>query len=184
MSKIKYKLNKTNSIKEIIEMKKNKDPKILKKGFRLHYIILPVALIIIDQLTKYFISNNLEIGEEIIVIPGIFNIQYIINKGAALGILNDMTLFLIIISIFMIIFIIFIAIKEKKSGNTIVPELIIIGGAFGNLIDRLFLSGQVRDFLEVPFFAVMNFADWFVSLGIFLFVIKILFYSKKEIINE
>ena len=111
MSKIKYKLNKTNSIKEIIEMKKNKDPKILKKGFRLHYIILPVAMIIIDQLTKYFISNNLEIGEEIIVIPGIFNIQYIINKGAALGILNDMTLFLIIISIFMIIFIIFIAIK-------------------------------------------------------------------------
>ena len=56
----------------------------------------------------------------------------------------------------------------------------IIGGAFGNLADRVFLNGAVRDFLEVPFFAIMNFADWFVSVGIALLVLKYIYYARKQ----
>ena len=187
MSKVKYKLSKTNSVKEMIETEKAKEEakskriKNFNRIFRPHYILLPLLLVVIDQVTKYFVSISLKVGEEITIIPGLFNIQFIINKGAALGILTDKTIFLILVSLTMIGIVIYMSVREYRQGNTIVPELIIIGGALGNLIDRIFLSGGVRDFLEVPFFAVMNFADWFVSVGIALFIIKILFYSKKEV---
>lgn len=187
MYKVKYKLKKTNSVKEMINAEKAKKEanskriKNFSKGFRFHYILFPLAIVIIDQFTKYFVSVSLKIGEEITVVPGLFNIQFVINKGAALGILADKTIFLILVSLIMIGIVIYMSVKECRQRNTIVPELIIIGGALANLIDRIFLSGGVRDFLEVPFFAVMNFADWFVSLGIVLFVIKIIFYSKNEV---
>lgn len=186
MSKTKYKLNKTNSVKEMIDSEKEKEDgkknrrNSIKSKVKLYYFFLPTILILIDQLTKFFISKSLDIGEEIVLIPGLFNIQYIINKGAALGIFHDKTFFLILVSSLMIIFIIYMAIREAKLKHSIIPELIIIGGALGNLIDRIFLDGGVRDFLEVPFFAVMNFADWFVSLGIVLFVIKLIFSWKNE----
>lgn len=186
MAKTKYKLKKTNSVKELIDSEKEKEEvkkerrKKIKSKVKPYFFILPIILILIDQFTKYFISISLDIGEEIVLIPGFFNIQYIINRGAALGIFHNRTIFLVLVSSAMIIFLIYMAVRENRLKHSIIPELIIIGGAFGNLIDRVFLEGGVRDFLEVPFFAVMNFADWFVSLGIVLFIIKLIFNTKNE----
>lgn len=176
MPKIRYKMKKEQNIKDILDKPLDKN----KVKFFTLFIILPAILIIIDQLTKIFVSKAMSVGEEIAVIPGLFNITYVINKGAALGIFENMTYFLVIVSFFMILFLYALAYHDFKIKHTILPEMTIVGGAIGNLIDRLFINGQVRDFLEVPFFAVMNFADWFVSIGIFFMVVKYLYYYKKN----
>lgn len=176
MPKIKYKVRKEKRFKDYLDQPIDRK----KAGLFLHLTFLPLMLVLIDQLTKWFVAHNMHKGEEIQVIPSLFNIQYVVNKGAALGIFHNKTVFLVIISSLMIAFIYYLAIYDLKLGHPITPELFIIGGAFGNLIDRVFLAGAVRDFLEVPFFAVMNFADWFVSVGIGLLVIKYLYYFSKE----
>ncbi len=176
MSKIKYKLKKNKKIKEILDKPLDKNK---VKIFSL-FILIPLMLTIIDQFTKILVNKYMAVGDEIRVIPGLFNLNYVINKGAALGIFENMTYFLVIISLIMIGFLYFLAYNDFKSKNTIIPEMIIIGGAIGNLIDRIFLAGKVRDFLEVPFFAVMNFADWFVSIGIILLLIKYIYYYNRS----
>ena len=162
MPKIKYKLKKEKNIKEILDKPLDKN----KVKLFLLFIIIPLVLTFIDQLTKVIVDHYMDIGDEIRVIPGFFNINYVINTGAALGIFEDMTFFLVIISSLMVVFLYILAYHDYKNKHMVIPELIIIGGALGNLIDRLFINGKVRDFLEVPFFAVMNFADWCVSIGI------------------
>ncbi len=176
MPKIKYKIKKEKKIKDILDKPLDKN----KVKFFSLFILIPIALTMIDQFTKVIVNHYMEIGDEIKVIPGLFNINYVINTGAALGIFENMTLFLVIVSSLMIIFLYFLAYHDFRGKHTILPEVIIIGGAFGNLIDRIFLKGQVRDFLEVPFFSVMNFADWFVGIGIGLLVIKYIYYYKKS----
>ncbi|KAF0091426.1 MAG: signal peptidase II [Fusobacteria bacterium] len=176
MPKIKYKIKKEKKIIEILDMPLDKN----KVKFFSLFILIPLILTLIDQFTKIIVNHYMAVGDEIRVIPGLFNINFVINTGAALGIFEDMTFFLVIISSFMIIFLYFLAYHDYKNKHTVIPELVIIGGAFGNLIDRIFIEGKVRDFLEVPFFAVMNFADWFVSIGIGLLVIKYIYYYKKS----
>jgi len=175
MSKIKYKIKKDKNIKDFIDKPLDKN----KVKFFSLFVLVPIILTLIDQFTKILVNNYMAVGDEIKVIPGLFNINYVINKGAALGIFENMTYFLVIVSVVMVCFIYFLAYNDFKNKHTILPEMIIIGGAFGNLIDRIFLEGKVRDFLEVPFFAVMNFADWFVSIGIVLLLIKYIYYYKK-----
>ena len=153
---------------------------IRKAGFSLRFILLPLFMLAVDQLTKLWVTSTLKLGEEIPLIPGFFNITYVVNEGAALGIFENMTLFLVAVSVLMIIFLYVLAVKDEQEGHTVIPELMIIGGAFGNLADRVFLNGAVRDFLEVPFFAIMNFADWFVSVGIALLVLKYIYYARKQ----
>lgn len=168
-------MKKENNIKDLLDKPIDKR----KAGAIFQFTLLPLVLVLIDQLTKLFVASNMKENEVIRVIPGLFNINYVLNKGAALGIFENKTLFLIILSSLMIMFIYVIAFQDFKIGHTIIPEMVIVGGALGNLLDRLFFSGAVRDFLEVPFFAVMNFADWFVSVGIALLVIKYLYHLSK-----
>lgn len=148
------------------------------KGF-IQFVLIPAVLVLIDQLTKFAVAANMSESQVIPVIPGFFNINYVLNKGAALGIFQNQTIFLVTLSSLLTIFIYYLAWQDFWQKHTIIPEMIIVGGAIGNLLDRLFLGGAVRDFLEVPFFAVMNFADWFVSAGIALLILKYLIYSSR-----
>lgn len=143
------------------------------------WIIGIIILVLMDQGTKILVENTMVIGEQITLIPGVFNIRYIINDGAAFGMLSGGRIFFIVIGIAMVVFMVFLLLNDRKQGRNILPEILIIGGGIGNLIDRIFLSG-VRDFLDVPFFAVMNLADWFVSAGIILLLAKYIYYWRKE----
>ena len=139
------------------------------------WLVVIIVLVLIDQASKFIVGNTMTVGQQIILIPDVFNIRFILNKGAAFGILeNAQWLFISLTAIVVIIILIQIR-SERKKGHNVIPEAILLGGTLGNFIDRL-IFGYVRDFLEVPFFAVMNFADWFVSLGVVLVIIKYLFY--------
>ncbi len=149
--------------------------------------------LILDQLTKGLIIPKLipNVYDHIKVIPKFISIIYVQNKGAAWGILKDNTIFLIIMSFIGIALILSLYIlRLKKTGNRTsilfaVSVGLIIGGAVGNLADRLIFR-YVRDFINFDFmnFPVFNFADVALTFGIIILLIYILFFYNKELVEE
>lgn len=149
-----------------------------------------IFALLLDQLTKELIIKNLipKVGDFVSVIPKCISFVYTKNYGAAWGILQNNTIFLIVMTFIGIgIMLAFYIVRLKKVGNRAsitfaVSTGLIIGGAIGNLIDRLFL-GYVRDFINFDFlyFPVFNFADVCLTIGIIIMLVYILFlYSKEE----
>lgn len=149
--------------------------------------------LILDQLTKGLIIPKLipNVYDHIKVIPKFISFIYVQNKGAAWGILKDNTIFLIIMSFIGIALILSLYIlRLKKTGSRTsilfaVSVGLIIGGAVGNLADRLIFR-YVRDFINFDFmnFPVFNFADVALTFGIIILLIYILFFYNKELVEE
>lgn len=128
-------------------------------------IIFSIILIIIDQIIKYLVHNY--IINDIVIINNFFSITNLSNYGAAFGILSNNIYFLIFISLILIYFIIS-EIKKNNNKGYIISLLMILSGALGNLIDRIF-RGYVVDYLSFELFnisfPVFNFADMLITFG-------------------
>lgn len=145
---------------------------------------ITAIVFIIDQWIKLIISHTMKEYDKIVVIPKFFNIQYVKNKGAAFSILENNTLFLIIISVLFIIVINKMIKKEKNFTKLSCLSLgMILGGVFGNLIDRI-IYHSVIDFLAFKIisydFPVFNIADIGITVGTFLLFLALLLDKKKE----
>jgi signal peptidase II len=144
------------------------------------YIIIAIIIIALDQITKYLVSVNIAYGELITVVENFFYITYHHNYGAAWGILQNARFFFIGIGIISSAAMIFIILKsESKFLNYSLAFL--LGGAVGNLIDRIIRVG-VTDFLDFYIgsyhFPTFNVADMSIVLGSILIAIYILFLYK------
>ena len=128
-------------------------------------IIFSIILIIIDQIIKYLVHNY--IISDIVIINNFFSITNLSNYGAAFGILSNNIYFLIFISLILIYFIIS-EIKKNNNKGYIISLLMILSGALGNLIDRIF-RGYVVDYISFELFSisfpVFNFADMLITFG-------------------
>lgn len=156
-------------------MKKNKE-----QAYKITCIIL-----IIDQILKNIIKTKMSLNQEIVLIKNFFSINYLKNTGAAFSILTNQTFILIIIS-FIIIFVLdrFLT-KEKNLNNLSVISIgLILGGIFGNLLDRIIYKGVI-DYLSFRIFSynfpVFNFADMAITIGTFLLLFNMV---KEEIQNK
>ncbi len=150
----------------------------VKKVKKKVYLISLIGLII-DFLTKLFISSKLSLGQSKTIINNFFSLTLVHNKGAAWGLLFDKVNLLLIISIvFLVLFIYMIEKNELKKYEEISYGLI-IAGVVGNMIDRLF-RGYVIDFLDFNIFGynypVFNIADTLIVTGV---IIVIVFYIKE-----
>jgi len=147
--------------------------------------LLSILVIIIDQITKLIIMNNMKIGEEIVVIKKFFSILYVTNTGAAFSILENSTTLIIIISLFCLALIVSLLKKEKDiTPIKVISFGILIGGMISNLIDRVFYKNVV-DFLSFNIinyrFPVFNIADIGITIGVFLYLLVNL---KEEILSK
>lgn len=142
-------------------------------------IVLICALtVIIDQLTKYFIERNLY-GKSIDIIENVFSLTYLENRGAAWGILADNNwLLLIFVPILVVIIVLYLYKVSNSKAERFLGGLI-VGGAIGNYIDRLF-RGYVVDFLDFKVWPIFNLADVFIVVGCILFVILSLTRREKH----
>lgn len=141
-------------------------------------------ILIIDQIIKLIINNNMELYQKITVIPKFFYIYFVKNTGAAFSILENNTLFLVILSVFFIL-IINKYIKEEKNLDKyqILSLGLILGGIFGNLIDRIIHHGVI-DYLSFDLinyeFPIFNFADTTICIGVFLMLLTTIIETIKS----
>ena len=144
------------------------------------WIIVIATSVGIDQLTKALISTSYSIGESHVIIPHLINFSYIRNEGAAWGIFSNNRWIFIVISAILIIILPIILYKFRKLHFLFGFSLsLIIGGAIGNMVDRVFF-GSVIDFIEFEFinFPIFNFADICVTVGAVLMFIYLIFIDK------
>ena len=167
---------------------------------RLRHLLYAVALIILDQLTKYASRAAFSDGSDISVIPGILRFVLHKNTGAVWGFLSGTqhsVLYLTIATLIILALIVFVYFKipdTKKFAPLLLIITFIFSGAIGNLIDRVFLN-YVTDFIyfEIINFPVFNVADCYVTVSVFLLSYLILFkyddsdldfFSKKKQFSE
>ena len=129
----------------------------------------------IDQWIKWIIVENVNPIERISVIPHIFSLFYLENRGAAFSIFENKQLFLILFtSLLCVVIIGMILFYKSQNAWSWVACILVLGGGIGNLIDRIRL-GYVVDYLKFSFFPpVFNVADICVVTGVILFIIHVL----------
>lgn len=144
-------------------------------------ILLVIAIVACDQLSKYAIRSLFNVNESVSVFGDFFELRYIQNDGAAFSSFAGKQAFLIAVSIIAIIGAAFFLRKMKSEGAMFkVALLCIIAGGIGNLIDRLLL-GYVTDMLSFSIFPpVFNIADIAVCLGCGILIIYVLFFMKDD----
>lgn len=144
------------------------------------YYIIIAAVVGLDQLTKFFISANMELGDSHPVISGIFHLTYIQNYGAAFSSFQGMRIPLIVLTGAAIaaLFVFMVRTPRRHIIMQLALSLVISGGV-GNLIDRM-VRGYVVDFFDFRVWPVFNVADIAVCLGCGLLLVYVLFIDGKE----
>ena len=144
------------------------------------FVFWGAALVVValDQVTKAIIRANLERGESWPSADWPVKIRYVTNTGAAFGILGDMTVFLIAMT-FLGLAAIYLYYRNPPFDHWVGAAAIgmMLGGACGNLIDRVRL-GRVADFIDFPHFPAFNVADSSISVGITIIVLGYLLFSE------
>jgi signal peptidase II len=138
--------------------------------------LIAIFTLLIDQISKVIVSSLIQVNMRVVVIKNFFSIHYVLNGGAAWSLFNNKDIFLIIASIISLLIIYRYMFNFTKNRRNNIAFGLLIGGIFGNLIDRIFL-GYVRDFLSFKIFGyhypVFNFADSFIVIGVILLIIAI-----------
>ena len=167
-----------------------KTPKMIANGRRAFmWYLLSLVVIIIDQWTKWLAETKLTFHEPVPVIEPFLNWTLAYNYGAAFSFLADaggwQKWFFSGLALVMSLFLIVYLIKAPRKATLLSFGLaLVLGGAVGNLIDRL-LHGHVIDFIHVHYanvwdYPIFNVADMGISIGVVLIVIDMLFLEKKR----
>jgi signal peptidase II len=126
---------------------------------------LALAVFLFDQGLKALVEGSMRPGESLPVIPGFFSIAHIKNDGGAFGILSGSPLVLLIGSVVAVGVVLWMLFAGRPSGLTTLGCGLILGGAAGNLLDRL-TTGEVTDYVHFSFWYVFNAADAAITVGV------------------
>jgi len=144
---------------------------------------VPILVVVLDQITKWLVRTRVPLHESIVVIPGFLDITHVRNTGAAYGFLDAVefpgkTLVIALVALCALVGI--AAYAVTLTGQHLLPRVgvaLIIGGAAGNLIDRL-LVGSVVDFVDAYWggwhFWVFNVADSAITIGVALMILDMI----------
>ena len=134
-----------------------------------------LLVVLLDRVSKIFFCSILSFGESIPVIRNIFHFTLVYNTGIAFGLFKNQGIIFVIIPIIAIILIGFNIYYYRNSKDVgrlyIISFSMILGGAVGNLIDRI-LFGHVIDFIDFRVWPVFNIADSAITIGTVLILIK------------
>ena len=150
--------------------------------------IISFICIIIDQIIKFIINNNINLYDQNTIIDNFFYLTNVRNYGAAWSILTGSRIMLIIVTILIMIGLYYFFIrKEKLKKYEKVIYGFLYGGIIGNLIDRIF-RGYVIDYLEFYIFGysfpVFNLADILIVISMFFIIISVIKGDKDEIVSR
>ena len=141
---------------------------------------ISVFLVAADQAAKLFVASSMRLGESIPVLAGIFHITYIENPGAAFGMFANQRWVFIVAGVVVIAAACLTYRRlERQSRMVRWGAALLLGGAAGNLIDRVRI-GCVIDFLDFRIWPVFNIADIGICIGVALLMYALLFDKEKE----
>ena len=143
------------------------------------FVGIAVLVFVLDQLVKYMVRANFSLGESLPVVKGFFHLTYILNPGAAFGIFAHKQFFFV----FMAVLFMGVAVycRKKIAACSFIMRFgiaILVGGAAGNLLDRVLL-GAVVDFFDFRIWPVFNIADIAIVLGAGIVSYAIMFEKVK-----
>lgn len=152
-----------------------------------HYILYFIGVVLLlwaDQFTKHLAVSHLKNGNSVVLIQNVFQLHYLENRGAAFGLLQGQKIWFVVSTSCMLILMVLVYLRvpiEKRYRWIRLILTLLTAGALGNLIDRLRLN-YVIDFFyfELINFPIFNVADIYVTVGMALLLITILFYYKDE----
>lgn len=144
-------------------------------------------LVAIDQFTKKIAVIKLKDQPAFNIIDGVLEFNYLENKGAAFGMLQNQKVFFIFVAVVflgVIVFVLFRAPAEKKYLRLHILLVMIAAGAIGNMLDRLRLD-YVVDFIYFVLinFPIFNVADIYVTVATAILIIQVLFVYKENDFN-
>lgn len=140
------------------------------------FVLVTASVLMLDQLTKYLAGHFIGRPDRSVdIIDGILSLSYTTNTGAAFSMLQGRNIFLTMAAAIVIAAIIYLYCCRKIPGKAALFAAMIVGGAMGNLADRL-IQGHVIDFIDFSFWPAFNAADMGITLG----VIGVLYYIYGE----
>ncbi|MBN2114276.1 MAG: signal peptidase II [Acidimicrobiia bacterium] len=153
---------------------------------RLLACLVAAAIVLVDQLTKWWVVAAMQIGETQSLVPGVLYLQRVENSGAAFGLLPGAGSFIALGAVAAAVVIVLVVHRLEGRLETVAMGLV-LGGAVGNLIDRLLrgpglLDGKVVDFARFDFwesFPAFNVADSGITVGAGLAIIAAFVLSRK-----
>jgi signal peptidase II len=140
---------------------------------------LALAVFLLDQGTKVLVEGSMRPGESVTVIPGFLSITHIRNAGGAFGILGESPLVLLIGSVVAVAIVLWMLLAGQASRLTTLGCGLILGGAAGNLLDRL-STGEVTDFVHFSFWYVFNAADAAITVGVAALLLAAFYPAGKD----
>lgn len=155
---------------------------------KIKLFILGIFALFMDQISKYIVQNNFSLYESREIIPGFFNITYVLNPGAAFGIFSNQDalmrkIFLLVAAIVACIVILALLKKELNYKLRSYAYVMVIAGALGNALDR-FRFDSVIDFLDFYYgsfhWYTFNIADCFITVGVFLLIFDMFLMNKGK----
>lgn len=154
-------------------------PSNIRTAQNLLLIILAVSILSLDQLTKYLVRANMEWGQSI-PSEGFIRLTYTTNTGGAFGIFANQTFLLAIAAVLgILVFLFYFRYNPLENRLLQVGLGLDMGGALGNLIDRL-RFGEVTDFIDIGPWPVFNVADSAIVVGTVLIIYYLLFIAQKK----
>jgi signal peptidase II len=146
--------------------------------------IIAFLVIILDQVTKWKVVMEMDLGQRIHIIENLLYFTSHRNKGAAFGILQGQMWLFYIVTLFVLVIVVYYIQKYAKESLLLGIALgLVLGGAIGNFIDRLF-RGEVVDFIDVYIFrynfAIFNVADMALVMGVGFYMIQIFLEESKK----
>lgn len=145
------------------------------------WIALSLFIAVADQLIKFAVLKNITSTDIITVIPKVLQLVFVKNTGAAFSLFSGKTYVLSMISIAVCAVVLWYLLKKKPQNRLLLISLgMILGGAVGNLADRVFRN-YVVDYMELCFvrFPVFNLADVAITVGAVLLMIYVIFFDNK-----
>ena len=133
-------------------------------------LIIASFVVVVDQFTKYLVTSNMIEGMGIPIIDGVFHLTFILNPGAAFGILENNRWFFVLTAVAVLAVLFFYRHTIMSESRLVqIGIALFAGGALGNLIDRI-RTGLVIDFFDLRIWPIFNVADIAICLGVGLII--------------
>ena len=145
----------------------------------IYFYMVILVTILSDHGIKYLIRQQMNLGESIGILEGIFHLTYVENPGAAFGLFANQTVFFIVFTTIIIGIMGYLVYKQKnKKSLTSLSMALVIGGALGNLIDRI-LKQTVTDMFDFRIWPVFNVADMAIVIGLMYLAYRLIFRGEE-----